>query len=132
MNLRHGAATAPEVRGPMPGRLEAAPPRLGNVNFHEVTIRLGARGQPRLILDRISLNIPSGQFVCVLGPSGCGKSTLLNALAGFVITSGGRIAVDGDTITTPGADRGVVFQEPTLFPWKTVLANVSLRAAACG
>ena len=132
MNLHHGAATAPEVRGPMPGRIEAAPPRLGNVDFHEVTIRLGARAQPRLILDRISLDIPSGQFVCVLGPSGCGKSTLLNALAGFVTPSGGCIAVDGDTITTPGADRDVVFQDPTLFPWKTVLANVSLGPLLAG
>src|SRR5207244_13251620 len=124
--------TAPEVRGPMPGTLEAAPARLGNVNFHEVTIRLGARAQPRLILDRISLDIPSGQFVCVLGPSGCGKSTLLNALAGFVTPSRGRLAVDGDTISTPGADRGVVFQDPTLFPWKTVLANVSLGPLLAG
>ena len=132
MNLHHSAATAPEVRGPMPGTLEAAPARLGNVNFHEVTIRLGARAQPRLILDRISLDIPSGQFVCVLGPSGCGKSTLLNALAGFVTPSGGRLAVDGDTISTPGADRGVVFQDPTLFPWKTVLANVSLGPLLAG
>jgi len=132
MNLHHSAATAPEVRGPMPGTLEAAPARLGNVNFHEVTIRLGARAQPRLILDRISLDIPSGQFVCVLGPSGCGKSTLLNALAGFVTPSGGRIAVDGDTISAPGADRGVVFQDPTLFPWKTVLANVSLGPLLAG
>jgi NitT/TauT family transport system ATP-binding protein len=132
MNLHHGAATAPEVRGPMPRTLKAAPARLGNVNFHEVTIRLGARTQPRLILDRISLDIPSGQFVCVLGPSGCGKSTLLNALAGFVTPSGGRLAVDGDTISTPGADRGVVFQDPTLFPWKTVLANVSLGPLLAG
>ena len=132
MNLHHSAATAPEVRGPMPGTLEAAPARLGNVNFHEVTIRLGARAQPRLILDRISLDIPSGQFVCVLGPSGCGKSTLLNALAGFVTPSGGRLAVDGDTISTPGADRGVVFQDPTLFPWKTVRGNVSYGLAVQG
>jgi NitT/TauT family transport system ATP-binding protein len=128
MNLQHRASTAPERQGAGPEMLE---PRSGNVSFQEVTVRLGVRAQ-RLILDRISLNIPSGQFVCVLGPSGCGKSTLLNALAGFVMTSGGRIVVDGDTITTPGADRGVVFQEPTLFPWKTVLANVSLGPLLAG
>lgn len=132
MNLNQGASTAAEMHGPPPRGLDVAPQRLGDVSFHDVTVRLGARARPRLILDRISLNIPSGQFVCVLGPSGCGKSTLLNALAGFVITSGGRIAVDGDTISTPGADRGVVFQEPTLFPWKTVLANVSLGPLLAG
>src|SRR5438128_3252182 len=132
MNLHHSAATAPEVRGPMPGTLEAAPARLGNVNFHEVTIRLGARAQPRLILDRISLDIPAGQFVCVLGPSGCGKSTLLNALAGFVAPASGRVSVDGDLVTAPGADRGVVFQDPTLFPWKTVIENVSLGPLLAG
>src|ERR1700758_1292018 len=126
MNLDHGAV--PERRGAGPEMLE---PRSGNVSFQEVTVRLGVRAQ-RLILDRISLDIPSGQFVCVLGPSGCGKSTLLNALAGFVTPSGGRIAVDGDTISAPGADRGVVFQDPTLFPWKTVLANVSLGPLLAG
>src|SRR5258708_887708 len=132
MILDHGAPIAPDVHGRLPGRLDGAPPRLGNVSFHDVTVRLGPRAQPRLILDRISLAIPSGQFVCVLGPSGCGKSTLLNALAGFVTPAGGRIAVDGDTITAPGADRGVVFQDPTLFPWKTVLANVSLGPLFAG
>src|ERR1700730_1651792 len=110
--------------------LADARPQDGKGTFADVIVRLG--DPPRLILDRISLDIPSGQFVCVLGPSGCGKSTLLNALAGFVTPSGGRIAVDGDTISAPGADRGVVFQDPTLFPWKTVLANVSLGPLLAG
>jgi ABC-type nitrate/sulfonate/bicarbonate transport system ATPase subunit len=104
----------------------------GNVAFQDIVVRLGSPASPRLILDRISLDIPAGQFVCVLGPSGCGKSTLLNALAGFVAPASGRVSVDGDLVTAPGADRGVVFQDPTLFPWKTVIENVSLGPLLAG
>jgi NitT/TauT family transport system ATP-binding protein len=104
----------------------------GNVAFEDIVVRLGSPASPRLILDRISLDIPAGQFVCVLGPSGCGKSTLLNALAGFVAPASGRVSVDGDLVTAPGADRGVVFQDPTLFPWKTVIENVSLGPLLAG
>jgi sulfonate transport system ATP-binding protein len=104
----------------------------GNVAFEDIAVRLGNPSSPRLILDRISLDIPAGQFVCVLGPSGCGKSTLLNALAGFVTPASGRVSVDGDLVTAPGADRGVVFQDPTLFPWKTVIENVSLGPLLAG
>jgi NitT/TauT family transport system ATP-binding protein len=116
------AAPAPAAAGPLSG----------NVAFEDIVVRLGSPASPRLILDRISLDIPAGQFVCVLGPSGCGKSTLLNALAGFVAPASGRVSVDGDLVTAPGADRGVVFQDPTLFPWKTVIENVSLGPLLAG
>jgi NitT/TauT family transport system ATP-binding protein len=76
-------------------------------------------------LRDINIEIPQGQFVCLLGPSGCGKSTLLNAVAGFSLPSSGRILVDGKTISEPGPDRGMVFQEYALFPWMTVAENVA-------
>ncbi|GAA4023590.1 ABC transporter ATP-binding protein [Actimicrobium antarcticum] len=76
-------------------------------------------------LKDIDIEIPSGQFVCLLGPSGCGKSTLLNAVAGFALPTSGSIVTGGATVTGPGPDRGMVFQEYALFPWMTVEQNVA-------
>jgi len=76
-------------------------------------------------LKDINLNIGKGEFVCLLGPSGCGKSTLLNAVAGFSLPSSGAISVEGRTVTAPGPDRGMVFQEYALFPWMSVAQNIA-------
>lgn len=81
-------------------------------------------GEPVEALKDINLGIRKGEFVCILGPSGCGKSTLLNAIAGFSLPSEGRMAANGEEITAPGPDRGMVFQEYALFPWMTVAQNV--------
>jgi ABC-type nitrate/sulfonate/bicarbonate transport system ATPase subunit len=77
-----------------------------------------------LALDEVSLELPENSFTCLLGPSGCGKSTLLNMIAGFIEPTTGRILVDGHEVTQAGADRGVVFQEYALFPWRTAIENV--------
>ncbi len=78
------------------------------------------------VLDNVNFQIQPGSFVCLLGPSGCGKSTLLNALAGFIRPTQGYILVDKDPVTKPGADRGFVFQQYSLLPWKTTFHNVEL------
>jgi NitT/TauT family transport system ATP-binding protein len=80
--------------------------------------------QSHLALSEISLTIEDGAFVSILGPSGCGKSTLLYIVGGFVNPTQGVAKVKGKAITGPGPDRGPVFQEFALFPWKNVLGNV--------
>jgi NitT/TauT family transport system ATP-binding protein len=85
-----------------------------------------------LALSGVELSIPSGQFVCLLGPSGCGKTTLLNLVAGFLLPSEGYVFLDNKVIDGPGPDRGMVFQDYSLFPWRTVLKNVEFGLEIAG
>ncbi|MGI4837492.1 MAG: ABC transporter ATP-binding protein [Janthinobacterium lividum] len=77
------------------------------------------------VLRNVSLSLADGEFVCLLGPSGCGKSTILNMVAGFEHADSGAVLLDGKPITQPGPERGVVFQQPTLFPWLNVQENIA-------
>lgn len=81
-------------------------------------------GEEISALENITLEVNPGEFVCVLGPSGCGKSTLLRIVAGLEEPSSGRIFVEDHPIHGPGPDRGMVFQEHMLFPWRTAVENV--------
>jgi len=81
-------------------------------------------GPPTRALEPTSLAVADNDFICVLGPSGCGKSTLLRIVAGLDFPTTGRVLLDGVAVTGPGADRGMVFQSYTLFPWLTVTENI--------
>lgn len=89
-------------------------------------------GNPVLALDGINLKVDEGDFVCIVGPSGCGKSTFLNIVAGLEKPDSGEVLLNGKTITTPGPDRTMVFQEGALFPWLKVVDNVEFGLKMAG
>ena len=95
------------------------------IQLQEVSLSYQANtGSELLALDRIDLDVHPGEFLCIVGPSGCGKSTLLHLIAGLQKSTSGRIAMDGNSVTAPGTDRILIFQEHGLFPWLTVGQNV--------
>lgn len=98
----------------------------------DVSHRFELEGKPLPVLDRVSFKVESGEFVALLGPSGCGKSTLLRLVAGLEPPSAGRLLADGEEIAGPDPARVVVFQDPTLYPWRTVWKNASLGLEARG
>ncbi len=97
----------------------------GRILIDDVSIVFGKGKSAHHAVERTHLTIEPGEFVCILGPSGCGKSTLLNTVAGFIEPTTGRVLIDEDVVKEPGPDRGMVFQQYSLFPWKTVLENVA-------
>jgi NitT/TauT family transport system ATP-binding protein len=90
----------------------------------QITYDTPKTGERFTAVEGVTLSVEAGEFVTIVGASGCGKSTLLLAVAGLVPVSGGTIAIDGRTVTAPGPDRAVVFQEASLLPWRSVLGNV--------
>ena len=96
-----------------------------SLTIRGVTKRFAFGDDEVAALAPVDLTIPTGEFVCLIGASGCGKSTLLRIIAGFEEPTTGEASVNGKTITGPGRDRGMVFQDYALFPWMTVRENIS-------
>ncbi|MGN6286814.1 MAG: ABC transporter ATP-binding protein [Afipia sp.] len=103
---------------------QSAPERRGRIDVKGFSLSYETiDGAVQAVTDT-DIHVEPGEFVSIVGPSGCGKSTLLNAVAGFLKPTSGEVTVDGEAIKGPGADRGMVFQQYSLFPWKTVGQNV--------
>src|SRR5246127_5087487 len=128
-NFRASATTG--LRGWKPGSAPAivSIPQAGGsrpkVSLRDISLSYKANnGSSLLARDHISFEVRPSEFLCIVGPSGCGKSTLLHLIAGLQPPTAGQIAMDGDSVTAPGTDRILIFQEHGLFPWLTVGQNV--------
>jgi ABC-type nitrate/sulfonate/bicarbonate transport system ATPase subunit len=82
-------------------------------------------GEAITVLNDVDLRFEPGEFISLIGPSGCGKSTLLRIIAGLTPADSGELTLDGEAVTRPGFERGLVFQDPTLFPWMTIYENIA-------
>jgi ABC-type nitrate/sulfonate/bicarbonate transport system ATPase subunit len=108
------------------------------VNYGNIHIKGIYKGFPQIegpeivVLNNIDLEFTSGEFISLIGPSGCGKSTLLRLIAGLIHPDAGTLELDGELIKAPGYERGLVFQDPTLFPWKTIWENIAFGLRARG
>jgi len=104
----------------------------GRIKISDVSVTFGKGATAHRAVETTSIDIQAGEFVCILGPSGCGKSTLLNAIAGYTPPTTGSVLVDDVEVTGPGPDRGMVFQQYSLLPWKTVYENVAFGPQMAG
>ena len=96
------------------------------IEVKDVSLTYDTPNGPVAAVDRVSFDLGTSEFLCLVGPSGCGKSTMLNIIAGFLKPTGGAISIGGQPVTGHGLDRGVVFQDfAQLFPWRTALGNVA-------
>ncbi|CAM5193139.1 Vitamin B12 import ATP-binding protein BtuD [Castellaniella defragrans] len=120
-NSGNAVAEWPDLQTEAPVRLSAA---ASKVDVRSVSKIFSSGGKSIVAIDDASLQVRAGEFVSLIGPSGCGKSTLLYMIAGFIKPDSGSLLFDGLPVTGPGVERGIVFQEYALFPWRTVIGNV--------
>jgi len=113
-------------------RAENPSARGAALSISDVSHCFDREGRSLPVLERIRLHLAAGEFVAILGPSGCGKSTLLRLVAGLDPPAIARLSMNGQAIEGPDASRIIVFQDPTLYPWRTVWSNVALGLEARG
>jgi NitT/TauT family transport system ATP-binding protein len=112
------------------GQPAANAPYAASLSVRGLDLAYASSRGPVQALQQLSFEVPAGAFVSVLGPSGCGKSTLLKLASGLLAPRAGQIELSGRPITGPRREVGIVFQQPTLLPWKTVLENVLVPVRA--
>ena len=103
-----------------------------SIEIKNINKSFDGRGKNLSVLEDINLNINDGELVCLLGPSGCGKTTLLRLIAGLDQPTSGEIIANGEVVEKPSGDRAVIFQQYSLFPWLTVLKNVTFGLELSG
>jgi len=96
-----------------------------HLEFHNVSLYYDTKGKSSLVLDQIQLTIQEGEFITIVGPSGCGKSTLLKLAAGVLFPSNGEVLFHQEKIRGMDSKRGMIFQDPTLYPWLTAKDNIA-------
>jgi len=129
--------TPSQLRPDQPLRLvdtypPSAPARQAVIRVEDLSIVFDAPGGQVVAVDRVSLAVAQGEFVSIVGPSGCGKSTLLNAMAGLEQPFEGQVLIAGEAMRAPRPEIGMVFQQPHLFPWKSVRRNTAHGPRALG
>jgi ABC-type taurine transport system ATPase subunit len=99
---------------------------IGNtfLELNDVSVRFNTKEGPIDVLEDINLRVRKGDFICVVGPSGCGKTTILRIVAGFIFPTAGEVRMEDEFVTGPSWHRGMVFQQPGLYPWLNVTENV--------
>ena len=113
------------LKSPTPASdLNNKPAHRGEIELRNLSMSFGQGASQVVAVNGVNLTVAPGEFVSIIGPSGCGKSTLLNVVAGFTPPTEGQALLDGVPITGPGPERGVVFQQYSLFPWMSVRKNV--------
>lgn len=110
----------------------SAPARQAIIRVEELSIVFDVPSGQVIAVDRVSLAVAQGEFVSIVGPSGCGKSTLLNAMAGLERPFEGQVLIAGEVMLAPRPEIGMVFQQPHLFPWKSVRRNIAHGPRALG
>jgi sulfonate transport system ATP-binding protein len=106
--------------------------RQGELRIEDVSKQFRVSGSDLPVLESVDLSVAPGEFLTIVGASGCGKSTLLRLIAGLDTEFAGSVVLDGKRVTEPSLERGLVFQEPRLFPWLTVAQNVALGLLNAG
>src|SRR5437016_1909787 len=97
---------------------------LAKLELSNISMVYAQRGRPFAAIRDVSLQVQAGEFISIVGASGCGKTTLLRIVDGLITPTRGQVMVDGRLIDKPGPDRGFVFQQDALFPWRTLVDNV--------